>query len=36
VSTLAHRMVLDPQARFAGVSAQGLVADILREVKVPA
>jgi len=36
VPTLAHRMVLDPQARFAGVSAQGLVADILREVKVPA
>ena len=36
VATLAHRMVLDPQARFAGVSAQALVADILREVKVPA
>jgi MoxR-like ATPase len=36
VATLAHRMVLDPQARFAGVSAQSLVADILREVKVPA
>ncbi len=36
VATLAHRMVLDPQARFAGVSAQTLVADILREVKVPA
>ena len=36
VATLAHRMVLDPQARFAGVSAHALVADILREVKVPA
>jgi MoxR-like ATPase len=36
VPALAHRMVLDPQARFAGVSAQGLVGDILREVKVPA
>jgi MoxR-like ATPase len=36
VATLAHRMVLDPQARFAGVSAQALVADIVREVKVPA
>ncbi|MDA1117079.1 MAG: AAA family ATPase [Proteobacteria bacterium] len=36
VATLAHRMVLDPQARFAGVSAKTLVADILREVKVPA
>jgi hypothetical protein len=29
-------MVLDPQARFAGVSAVALVGDILREVKVPA
>jgi MoxR-like ATPase len=36
VATLAHRMVLDPHARFAGVSAQSLVADIVREVKVPA
>ena len=36
VATLAHRMVLDPQARFAGVSAVALVGDILREVKVPA
>jgi len=36
VPTLAHRMVLDPQARFAGISAQSLVADIVREVKVPA
>jgi MoxR-like ATPase len=36
IATLAHRMVLDPQARFAGVTAQSLVADILREVKVPA
>lgn len=36
VATLAHRMVLDPQARFAGASAASLVGDILREVKVPA
>jgi MoxR-like ATPase len=36
VATLAHRMVLDPQARFAGVSATSLVGDLLREVKVPA
>jgi len=36
VATLAHGMVLDPQARFAGVSAQALVGDIVREVRVPA
>jgi MoxR-like ATPase len=36
VPVLAHRMVLDPQAKFAGASAAGLVADIVREVPVPA
>ena len=35
VAVLAHRMVLDPQARFAGATAKSLVADILREVAVP-
>jgi hypothetical protein len=29
-------MVLDPQAKFAGTTAAALVADILREVPVPA
>ncbi len=33
---LPHRMVLDPQAKFAGGSAAALVGDILREVPVPA
>jgi MoxR-like ATPase len=36
VPVLAHRMVLDPQAKFAGTTAAALVADILREVPVPA
>src|SRR5262245_12639938 len=36
VATLAHRIVLDPQAKFAGASGATLVADILRETKVPA
>ena len=35
VPVLAHRMVLDPQAKFAGVTGAALVADILREVPVP-
>jgi len=35
-AVLAHRIVLDPQARFSGGSPQALVADILREVRVPA
>jgi MoxR-like ATPase len=33
---LAHRIVLDPQAKFSGASGASLVADILRETKVPA
>jgi MoxR-like ATPase len=36
VPVLAHRMVLDPQAKFAGASGAGLVADIVREVPIPA
>jgi len=36
VPVLAHRIVLDPQARFAGTTAAALVADLLREVPVPA
>jgi MoxR-like ATPase len=36
VGVLAHRIVLDPQARFAGATGAALVGDILREVPVPA
>jgi MoxR-like ATPase len=36
VPVLAHRIVLDPQAKFAGASAPALVGDLLREVRVPA
>jgi MoxR-like ATPase len=36
VPVLAHRLVLDPQARFSGVSAQQVVNDVLREIRVPA
>ncbi len=35
-TVLAHRLVLDPQAKFAGMSAASLVTDIVREAKVPA
>jgi len=33
---IAHRLVIDPQAKFAGVTAAGLVAELLKDVKVPA
>ena len=36
VPVLAHRLVLDPEARFSGVTAQGIVADILKSLPVPA
>jgi len=33
---LAHRLVLDPQAKFSGMSAQQVVEDVLRATRVPA
>ena len=33
---LAHRLVLDPQAKFSGATAQRIVADILAREPVPA
>jgi MoxR-like ATPase len=35
VSVIAHRMVMDPQARFSGKTAQGVVEDIIKTVSVP-
>jgi len=36
VPVLAHRLALAPEAKFAGVTAQGIVEDILKSVPVPA
>ena len=36
VSVIAHRLVLEPQARFSGVTATGVVEDVLKKLKVPA
>ena len=36
VSVLAHRVVLDPQAKFGGASAATLIGELLRDTKVPA
>ncbi|MBI3606456.1 MAG: MoxR family ATPase [Nitrospirae bacterium] len=35
VPVIAHRMVLDPQARFSGVTARGIVEDVIKAVQVP-
>lgn len=36
ISTVAHRMVMDPQARFSGQTANGVIEDILKTIPVPA
>ena len=36
VPVIAHRLVLEPQARFSGLTARGVVGDILKKVRVPA
>ena len=35
VPVIAHRMVMDPQARFSGETAEGVVEDILKTVPAP-
>jgi MoxR-like ATPase len=36
VAVIAHRMVMEPQARFSGVTARGVVDDVLKQVPAPA
>jgi MoxR-like ATPase len=33
---IAHRLMLDPQARFSGLTAAGIVEDVLKKVPAPA
>jgi MoxR-like ATPase len=35
-SVIAHRLVMEPQARFAGKTAEGIVREIINSVRVPA
>ncbi|NDB74631.1 MAG: MoxR family ATPase [Verrucomicrobia bacterium] len=36
VAVIAHRVVMDPQARFSGLTARGVVEELLKKLKVPA
>ena len=36
VPVITHRLVIDPQARFSGVTARGIVEEIVKKVPVPA
>lgn len=32
---IAHRLVMEPQARFSGLTTRGVVADVVKKIKVP-
>ena len=36
VPVIAHRLVMEPQARFSGVTARGVVEEIVKKLRVPA
>ena len=36
VPVIAHRVVLEPQAKFSGITTRGVVEDALKKLKVPA
>jgi MoxR-like ATPase len=36
VSVITHRLVMEPQARFSGLTARGVVEEILKKTRVPA
>jgi MoxR-like ATPase len=36
VPVIGHRLVMDPQARFSGTTAEGIVEEILKSITVPA
>ena len=33
---IAHRLVMEPQARFSGLTARGVVEETLKKLPVPA
>jgi len=36
VPVIAHRLVMEPQARFSGLTARGVVEETVKKLKVPA
>ena len=36
VPVIAHRLIMEPQARFSGVTARSVVGEIVKKLKVPA
>src|SRR5690242_16800546 len=35
-AVIAHRLVMEPQARFSGLTARGVVEEVVKKVRVPA
>jgi MoxR-like ATPase len=33
---IAHRLVMEPQARFSGLTARNVVDEVVKKIKVPA
>ena len=36
VPVIAHRLVMEPQARFSGQTARGVVEEVVKKIRVPA
>jgi len=36
VPVIAHRLVMEPQARFSGLTARGVVEEIVKKTRAPA
>jgi len=36
VPVIAHRLVMEPQARFSGLTARAVVEEVVKKIKVPA
>jgi MoxR-like ATPase len=36
VPVIAHRLVMEPQARFSGHTARGVVEEAVKKIRVPA
>ena len=36
VPVIAHRVVMEPQARFSGQTARGVVEEVVKKIRVPA
>jgi MoxR-like ATPase len=36
VPVIAHRLVMEPQARFSGLTGRGVVEEVVKKIRVPA